>query len=117
MDRTQPPTAVESADGLAVVLTTLPSLEVARELTRVLVSERLAACANLVPGVLSIYAWKDEICEDDEVLCLLKVRRERLGELHTRLATLHPYDVPEFLVLEPEAVSGPYRRWLLDVTG
>jgi periplasmic divalent cation tolerance protein len=95
-----------------VALSTLPSMEKAAELARTLVAERLVACVNLVPGVRSIYAWKGELCDEAEVLCVMKTRRDRVDALRTRLPALHPYEVPELVVLPVGAGHAPYLAWL-----
>lgn len=99
-----------------VVLVTAPSLDVARDLARTIVSEGLAACANLSPGVKSVYTWQGELQEDEEVLMVIKTRQERIPALEARLSGLHPYDVPEFVVLRAEHVAEPYLAWLEGAT-
>ena len=99
-----------------VVFVTVPDVECGRRLAQALVGERLAACANLVPGVTSVYRWQGEVRSDDEVLLVFKTRAGRLAAFEARLDELHPYDVPECVALEPAQVSAPYLAWLLDVT-
>lgn len=81
------------------------------------VEERLAACANLIPGVRSVYRWKGEVQRDDEALAVLKTTRTAVEALRARVLELHPYDVPEFLALSVEVGSGPYTRWIADCVG
>lgn len=95
-----------------VVLVTFPSDEVAAQVCRTLVGERLIACANLVPGVRSLYVWEGEVQDDAEVLAFLKSTRGRLAALEARLVALHPYDTPEFVALRPEHVEARYLAWL-----
>jgi len=95
-----------------VALSTAPSMEKAEELARVLVGERLAACVNLLPGVRSIYTWKGELCDEAEVLCVIKTRRDRVDALRSRLPALHPYEVPELIVLEIASGHTPYLEWI-----
>ena len=71
----------------------------AEGIARPLVEERLAACANIIPSVRSIYSWKGEICTDDEVLMVLKTRASLLETLRARVLELHPYEVPEVIAL------------------
>jgi len=99
-----------------VVLVTAPDAEHARRVARALVEERLVACANLVPGVTSVYRWEGAVQEDAEVLLVLKTRAGRLEALEARLGELHPYDVPEFVAIEPGHVGALYLAWLLDAT-
>jgi periplasmic divalent cation tolerance protein len=95
-----------------VVLVTAPTAEKAVELARTVVEEKLAACANVLPGVRSIYRWKGAVQDDAEVLLLLKTQRKRFPELRDRLLALHPYEVPEVLALPVEAGSEAYLDWI-----
>jgi periplasmic divalent cation tolerance protein len=95
-----------------IVLTTAPSVEEARRLARVLVEERRAACATIVPAVESIYRWKGEIESAGETLLLIKTTADRLAALQARLHELHSYETPEFLVLPVESGSAGYLEWL-----
>ena len=95
---------------IQVCLMTAPSLEVAETIARQLVEEELAACVNLVPQILSIYRWKGEICRDSEVLMVAKTARAQ--DLISRLPQLHPYEVPELIVLPVEAGLPAYLNWV-----
>jgi periplasmic divalent cation tolerance protein len=95
-----------------VVLTTVASAEEGRVIARTLVEEHLAACVNLVRGVRSFFFWEGRLQEEDEVLLLVKTRRERYAELETRLRSLHSYTVPEILALPVEAGSPAYVAWV-----
>ena len=107
---------MSAPSDICVVLMTAPSADVAANVGRVLVEERLAACANIVPGVRSIYAWQGKICDESEVLCIIKTRRALFDRLRDRIAALHPYDVPEIVAIDPGAVSAPYASWVVDST-
>ena len=95
-----------------VVFCTVPSREEGKKIARTLVEERLAACVNIVPGLSSVYEWEGKLCEDDELLLVIKTRQERFHALESRLRELHSYDVPEILLLPVEAGSEPYLDWL-----
>lgn len=96
-----------------VVLMTAPDLEIARRLARELVGARLAACANLVPGLTSVYRWEGAVQEDAEVLLVVKTTVERLPAVAELVARLHPYEVPELIALEPSAVADSYLHWMV----
>lgn len=101
-------------DGaVGVVLMTAPSEEQAATLARSLLDERLIACANLVPRVRSLYRWKGEVCDEAEVLVVMKTRRDAFERLAARVKALHPYEVPELLFLDVEAGLPPYLAWVL----
>jgi periplasmic divalent cation tolerance protein len=102
--------------GVRVILTTAPSGEVAERLALELVAERLVACVNVVPGVLSVYRWQGAVRRDDEVMLVLKTVAGRVPGLLARLPELHPYDVPEILVLRVEEGSRSYLEWLAGET-
>lgn len=95
-----------------IVFCSCPDAQIAGRIARVLVEERLAACVNAIGGVVSTYRWKDAIEIEDETLLLIKTTADRLDALETRLIELHPYEVPEFLAVEPAAVAAPYLAWL-----
>lgn len=99
--------------GVCVVLVTAPSMEKGAEIARTLVDEALIACANLVPGVRSIYRWKGELCDEAEVLVVMKTRSERFPAVEARIRALHMYEVPEILQLDVEAGHQPYLDWVL----
>ncbi|NLG63418.1 MAG: divalent-cation tolerance protein CutA, partial [Candidatus Cloacimonetes bacterium] len=91
---------------------TAPDMTTAERLGERLVEERLAACANIVPGIVSIYRWDDRVQRDEEVLIVLKTEQERVEALRERVVTLHPYDVPEVVVLPITGGHVPYLEWL-----
>jgi len=95
-----------------VVLVTTPNPDSAASIARTLVEEGLAACGNVVPGIRSIYRWAGEIHDDAEALLVLKTERRLVGALKSRLPEIHPYQVPELLVLPVEDGLGPYLAWL-----
>jgi len=101
----------------AIVLTTLGADTDATALARTLVEERLAACVNILPVMTSIYHWKGQIEQDREQQLVVKTTAGRLATLEARLRALHPYEVPEFLVLRVDGGSDAYLGWLVESTG
>jgi periplasmic divalent cation tolerance protein len=97
-----------------IVLTTVGADFDAAPLARSLVEQRLAACVNIVPQIRSTYRWQGAIETDAEQLLMIKTVDERLDALQSALLSEHPYDVPEFVVIRPDEVRGPYREWLFD---
>ena len=95
-----------------VTLTTVATAEDAERIARSLVERRLAACVNVVPGVVSVYRWKGEVCREGEVMLLIKTRAERLPALREALLALHPYELPELLALAIESGHPPYLDWM-----
>lgn len=99
-----------------VVLVTAPDRESATTLTRRLVEEGRVACGNILPGLTSVYRWQGEIHQDSEHLLILKTRAELVAELASRIAELHPYDVPEVLALPVSGGFSPYLDWVVAET-
>ncbi len=106
------PTAAPAAPEVIVVLSTVPADARGPALARALVDERLAACVNLVPGLRSIYRWQGAVCDDAETLAIIKTSRARLPALLARLPALHPYEVPEAVVLPVTDGHLPYLTWV-----
>ncbi len=104
------------APEVVLCLCTAPDAAEAERLARALVDERLIACANLIPGVVSLYRWEGEVRRDAEVLLLMKTGRNRVERLRERLGALHPYEVPELLVVAVEDGLAAYCRWVLEQT-
>jgi periplasmic divalent cation tolerance protein len=99
-----------------LVLTTLPSAEAAAELAKAVVEEKLAACANLLPAVRSIYRWQGRVQDESEVLVLFKTRQEHFERLKSRVLELHPYEIPEVLAVPVEQGYQAYLDWLAQET-
>jgi periplasmic divalent cation tolerance protein len=98
--------------GAVVVLTTVATRAQALALAKALLAERRCACVSILPEVRSLYRWKERVEDARELLLLIKTTRSGLGSLERRLIELHPYEVPEFLALEPSRVGTKYARWL-----
>ena len=95
-----------------VVLVTCGSIAEARRIGRAVVAKKLAACANIVSGVESIYRWKGKVERAREALIIMKTTASRLRELEREVKRLHSYDVPEFIVLPIVAGSQEYLKWI-----
>jgi periplasmic divalent cation tolerance protein len=103
--------------GPVLVLSTVGTREDAERIAAALVDERLAACVNVVPGLASTYRWKNAVQRDEELLLLIKTRAEHVEDLGARLRALHPYEVPELIVLPIAGGHGPYLDWIRDSVG
>ncbi|MBI2688721.1 MAG: divalent-cation tolerance protein CutA [Acidobacteria bacterium] len=95
-----------------IVFATCPSREEAKRIARGLVEERLAACVNVVDGILSIYQWQGSVHEGDEVMLVAKSRRDLLSRLLERLASMHSYEVPEAIAIQVVDGWPAYLEWL-----
>ena len=99
-------------NDFVIVLTTLPAEGDAEKFASQLVEERLAACVNILPPMRSVYRWKNAVERADERQLVIKTTRARVTALESRLRKLHPYDVPEFVVLLIDSGSADYLSWL-----
>ena len=106
----------EGAPEIVIAFSTAPDAATAERIARALVDEGLIACANLVPGLTSVYRWEGQVHADPEVLLLIKTRRENVPRLKERLPELHPYQVPELVVAPVEDGLAPYCKWVMDET-
>lgn len=106
--------AASSHSGAVLVLTTIGVGTAAATLARTLVAERLAACVNLLPVMTSVYRWEGRVEEDQEQQIVIKTAEDRVEALIERLHRLHPYAVPELLVIQASDGSEEYLRWIRD---
>lgn len=95
-----------------VVMVTAPMGTGEAELAKTLVTERLAACVNLVPAVRSFYVWEDKLQDDSEVLLIIKTTADRYPALEARVKALHPYQVPEIIALPILRGQADYLAWV-----
>jgi periplasmic divalent cation tolerance protein len=105
----------EAAVDAVIVLTTWPADGDPAALAETLVRERLAACVNLLPEMESVYSWKGNIEHDRERQVIVKTTAARLDDLAARIASLHPYEVPELLVVKVDAGGKGYLKWMGDL--
>ena len=96
---------------------TCPDRAVARTLARTVVEERLAACANLLGEIESIYWWEGAVQQEGEVGVLLKTTEERVADLTGRLVALHPYECPCVVSLPVSGGHGPFLDWVRESVG
>lgn len=116
-DRPVPePVRIAPPDGLLLILSNVPDQGVAATIARALVDERLAACVNVLGACRSVYRWKAEVEEADEVTLLVKTTRRRHAACQERLKALHPYEVPEIVTIAPDAVWPAYAHWAIAET-
>ncbi len=104
------PTPQEQAVCLA--LTTCPDPDTASRIAKSLVTERFATCVNQLPNVRSTYFWDGRLQNDAEILLMIKTTHSRLRDLEARLKALHPYELPELIVLPVIGGNEAYLRWV-----
>ncbi|MFM1847569.1 MAG: hypothetical protein RL417_1043 [Pseudomonadota bacterium] len=104
--------AMNSNLSIRLVFITAPSPEIGAELARQAVEGQLVACVNILPGVRSVYRWEGKVTESTEVLLIAKTTAEGVPRLERFIRENHPYDTPEFVVVEPDTVESRYAEWL-----
>ena len=97
---------------LQLVLCSVPNRETAEHIAETLVSERLAACVNIIPGIVSVYRWKETIEKDGELLLLIKTSRDSYEPLEQRIQALHPYELPEIIAVPIQTGQTDYIQWI-----
>lgn len=107
----------DMAERVLLALSTFPDAEAARRISNQLVSERLAACANILPAIESIYRWKEKIESGNETLVFFKVSEDRQSAFQDKLRSLHPYDVPEIIFVPVASGLPEYLRWVSENCG
>ena len=101
--------------GVAVVvLVTGPDAAALASIAERVVDERLAACVNVVPHIRSVYRWRHDVEATEEALAIMKTTRQAVTALQRRVLDLHPYDLPEFIVLPVESGNPAYLDWVTD---
>ncbi|HBL28668.1 MAG TPA: divalent-cation tolerance protein CutA [Acidobacteria bacterium] len=95
-----------------LVMTTAGSAEEASRIAGELVGRRQAACVNLVPGIRSVYRWQGKVCEEQEVLLLVKTLREDLEGVQATIRELHSYELPEILCFQADHGEPAFLRWI-----
>ena len=102
--------------SVLIAYCTCPDAATADALAQALVSERLAACVNVLPGVRSTYRWQGRVERSDEVLLLIKTTRDRLEAISARVQALHPHELPEVIAVAACGGLAPYLDWVAEQT-
>ena len=105
------------AEKILLALSTCPDAETARKISNQLVSEKFAACANILPGVESIYRWKEKIETGHETLVFFKLSETQQTAFQEKLRALHPYEVPEIVFTKIDDGLHEYLRWVAENCG
>ena len=102
----------KSAAEVFVILVTVANQEEAVRIGEGVVKAKLAACANVVPGIQSIYRWKGKIVKSQEFLLILKSSKARYSELEKAIKAMHTYETPEIIALPVKKGLDRYLRWV-----
>jgi len=102
------------AEKILLALSTFPDRETAQRISNELVTDKFAACANILPAVDSIYRWKEKIETGNETLVFFKVSEDRQSAFQKKLRSLHPYDVPEIIFVPVTSGLPEYLNWVIE---
>lgn len=99
-----------------VIFCTVPTKDDAKKISNAIVSERLAACVSIVDKVHSVFSWNSELCNENEMLLIIKTRRELFDKIEAVIKALHSYNVPEIIALPVIVGSEDYLGWIAHET-
>lgn len=101
---------------IIVIYCTVPDKKIAKEITNILLKHKLAACVSRIDKVNSKFTWDGEVCEENEVLMIIKTRRANYGKIKLVIEDIHPYTVPEIIALPVVDCSEDYLKWIAKET-
>lgn len=97
---------------MLIVLTTVSTSTEAEALAEKIVTQKLAACVQILPPMTSVYVWEEKLQKESEHLLLIKTLPEKYGEVEAFIFANHSYDVPEIIAIRADRVGEPYLKWL-----
>lgn len=99
-----------------VVLVNCPNIQEAENISRILVSNKIAACINIIPNVRSVYTWQEKVEEAQEVMLIIKTIEDNLPKLEEVIKNYHSYTVPEIISWPIKSGNVEYLKWMTEVT-
>ena len=102
------------AERVLLALSTFPDRETAQRVSNQVVTEKFAACANILPAVESIYRWKGKVETENETLVIFKLGEDRQSAFQEKVRSLHPYEVPEIIFFPVSNGLPEYLHWVAD---
>ena len=99
-----------------LILCSVPNKEVGLSLSRLLVEQSLVACAQVLPKITSIYRWENKVCEESEVLLILKAIESKFEDIEQTIIRNHPYTTPEIVAITIDQINENYLSWMQEVT-
>jgi periplasmic divalent cation tolerance protein len=97
-----------------IILCTCPDIECAKAIAQHLVKEKLAACVNIIPNIISVYRWQDEIQSDNEVQLIIKTQTNKFNDVADEIKRLHRYDTPEIIAMNIQQGDNNYLNWITE---
>ena len=104
-------------EQVLLVYCAVPNTEEAKSIARLLINKKLAACCNVIPGLISIYRWEGKLEEENEVLLFIKTSSKKYEQLEKEIKMIHSYSVPEIIATPVVNASQAYLDWILEMTG
>ena len=101
---------------IIVIYSTVPNKKIAKNIVKVLMKHKLAACVSMIDNVKSVFSWDGEVCEEKEVLLMIKTRRSHYGKVKLVIEDINGYVVPEIIALPIVDCSEDYLKWLVKET-
>ena len=101
---------------IIVIYCTVPNKKMAKNITKILMKHKIAACVSMIENVKSVFSWDGEICEEKEILLMIKTRRTNYGKIKLVIEDIHAYSVPEIIALPIVDCSEDYLKWLVKET-
>ena len=95
-----------------VIYCTVPTKQDAKSIAKILLTQRLAACINIIDKVQSIFSWHDEICEEKELLMMIKTKSTLFDRVKQAIKLTHPYNIPEIIAIPIEQADSEYLEWI-----
>jgi periplasmic divalent cation tolerance protein len=101
---------------IIVIYCTVPNKKIAKDITKIIMKHKLAACVSMIENVKSVFSWDGEVCEEKEVLLMIKTRRSHYGKVKLVIEDINGYVVPEIIALPIVDCSEDYLKWLVKET-
>ena len=100
----------------SIVIASFPNLNSAEKISVALIKKKLVACANIIPGIKSKYGWKGKIENHSEAFAIFKIKTKSYKNVETLIKKLHPYEIPEILLIKITKGNKNYLNWISSVT-
>ncbi|MBO5738562.1 divalent-cation tolerance protein CutA [bacterium] len=101
---------------IIMIYCTVPNKKLAKNITKVIMKHKLAACVSMVENVKSVFSWDSEICEEKEIMMMIKTRRDNYGKIKLVIEDMHSYSIPEIIAVPIVDCSEDYLKWLIKET-
>ena len=101
---------------IIVIYSTVPNKKIAKSIIKILMKHKLAACVSMIDNVRSVFSWDGEVCEEKEVMLMIKTRRSHYGKVKLVIEDINGYVVPEIIALPIVDCSEDYLKWLVQET-